>query len=907
MDLRGIDFRHWAEWGSSFYGDDPWFFLRELAQNSRDAGARHIEVESAESADRWQRLSFTDDGRGMSREHARKYLFRLYASSKEGNPDMAGQYGIGFWSILRYRPDEIVIASHDGREGWALALGADLTPREVSCPLVASGTRIVLSRPGRGETASFPQEVRAGLDRYCRHLRTAGRHPAPLSVTIAGVEIHRELSLPGFRPMSFSAPGIRGVVGLAPTPEVTVLARGLPVFHGRTLNELSHPHQHSAPDEPSGQGLAPVFLIDGDRLDATFSRQALVDNGAMRKMLAVAGRARQRLLQSLLRRARGDGEGRRERWFCRRGSLPPERAWRRGVILLSLLIALGFAVSRLILPRFLPRPAAEESPFWGQPRYRGPSEEGTAAPPAGFRYHPETAVWFRLFAADTFDPVHGWVRPEPSGLSPTAMASRASSPGMRVALPLTRAGDILLPCPVGSGIVPGSPALDGKAVPSPLRLGTDASWSIVAQAPGLLTYDCAPAEADSPLPTPPATLPWPEPLRQQLAEFAHRPAEVRAQSLRSWVASLWTFDPGPEAARAWRDDKGRRSFLDHALALRRGDCDVINGVLALALAQTGLPARLAIGFRGEAGRASGSLHAWAEYRFHDSWRPLDATIPTFRVEAPPSIAAPPPTAAAPAGSSGWLLLLPLCAGALAWGWLARRPRFTPAADPSPEGSAEPHLAELVRGVLNQRQAWQDRSTLFHTPLLPSLDGRKLSIARCMALARRGLLLSARPHHLDRLGLQGSRVPILAAGDSPSQELIPLLPGVYALDDLLGSGPPQPVSPGLRELFFAVNRLLRRAGPGWPHLVVGEWTGPGRVRALDLSRLAPRELGHRGRYFLLKNGDEGWTDLLRTFAANRPLACHRLLRELWSASPPLVGATPSFSRCLVPLLEGENPW
>lgn len=899
MNLRGIDFRQWAEWGSSFYGDDPWFFLRELAQNSRDAGARHIEVTAEQSLDHLQTLAFADDGRGMSREHARKYLFRLYASSKEGDPDMAGRYGIGFWSILRYRPDEIVIASHDGREGWALALDADLTPREVPCPLAIHGTRIVLSRAGKGENASFPQEVRAGLDRYCRYLRTAGRHPAPLSVTIAGVEIHRELSLPVFRSMSFSAPGIRGVVGLATTPEVTVLARGLPVFHGRTLNELRHPHPRSIPDEPSGQGLAPVFLIDGDRLDATFSRQALVDNGAMRRMLAVAGLARQRLLRSLLRRAGGDGEG-------RQGSLPPGRTWRRGVILLSVLIVLGFALSRLILPRFLPRPATVESPSWGQPRYLGPGEEGTAAPPAGFRYHPETATWFRLFAADTFDRVHGWVRPKPTGRSPTALAGRASSPGMRVTLPLTRAGDILLPCPVGSGIVPGSQALDGRAVSSPLRHGTDASWSIIVQAPGLLTYDCAPAEADSPLPPPLATLPWPEPLRRQLAKFARRPAELRAESLRSWVASLWTFDPGLSTARAWRDDEGRLSFLDRALALRRGDCDVINGVLALALAQTGLPARLAVGFRGEAGQASGTLHAWAEYRLHGSWQPLDATIPAFRTEAPPPIASPPPTAVAPAGSSGWFLLLPLCAGALAWGWFARRPRFTPVSDPSPEGSAEPRLAELVRGVLIQRHAWQDSSALFHTPLLPSLDGRKLSIARCMALARRGLLLSARPHHLDRIGLQRSRVPILAAGDSPSQELIPLLPGVHALDDLLGSGPPPPVSPGLRELLYAVNRLLRRAGPDWPHLLVGEWIGPGRVRPLDLSRLVPRELGHRGRYFLLKNGDEGWTDLLLAFAANRPLACHRLLRELWIAYPPLVDATPSFSRCLVPLLEEGTP-
>ena len=42
--MRGPEFQRWASHGLRDYGEDPWQFLRELAQNSRDAGARSIRV-----------------------------------------------------------------------------------------------------------------------------------------------------------------------------------------------------------------------------------------------------------------------------------------------------------------------------------------------------------------------------------------------------------------------------------------------------------------------------------------------------------------------------------------------------------------------------------------------------------------------------------------------------------------------------------------------------------------------------------------------------------------------------------------------------------------------------------------------------------------------------------------------
>ena len=92
------------------YGEDPYVFLRELGQNARDASAGRIRVSMRSEDDRaW--LIFSDDGRGMSLEHARAYLFRLYASSKEAEVASAGRFGVGFWSVLRWAPVRIEVHS----------------------------------------------------------------------------------------------------------------------------------------------------------------------------------------------------------------------------------------------------------------------------------------------------------------------------------------------------------------------------------------------------------------------------------------------------------------------------------------------------------------------------------------------------------------------------------------------------------------------------------------------------------------------------------------------------------------------------------------------------------------------------------------------------------------------------
>ena len=100
MKAHRHDFRKWIEAGYKDYGKDPWFFIRELAQNSRDAGAAFIRVKIGYTSAKEEVLVFEDDGCGMSYDHAVRYLFRLYASSKSNEKYAAGLFGIGFWTVL---------------------------------------------------------------------------------------------------------------------------------------------------------------------------------------------------------------------------------------------------------------------------------------------------------------------------------------------------------------------------------------------------------------------------------------------------------------------------------------------------------------------------------------------------------------------------------------------------------------------------------------------------------------------------------------------------------------------------------------------------------------------------------------------------------------------------------------
>ncbi|MBW2276262.1 MAG: ATP-binding protein [Deltaproteobacteria bacterium] len=279
------------------YGEDRMVFLRELAQNARDASATRIGVSAfVEGSDAV--VGFGDDGEGMEYEHARRFLFTLYASSKEKDSRSAGRFGVGFWSVLLFKPHRILIESMtEAGDAWAVALDGELAePRRIPCGLSTPGTRVTLRRTAQPKEAErLLVEIERALTRYCRYLRRNDRRGSPLPVHLNGKRVDEQINIDGPCWLAFRDGSVEGAVGLGERPRVELYARGLLVWRGTTLDEL----RYGAPpvDEVAHpEGLAPVYVINGNQLSVTLERRAVVDDRALARLRRVARRRMRELV-----------------------------------------------------------------------------------------------------------------------------------------------------------------------------------------------------------------------------------------------------------------------------------------------------------------------------------------------------------------------------------------------------------------------------------------------------------------------------------------------------------------------------------------------------------------------------------------------------------------------------------
>src|SRR6516162_7052260 len=87
---------------------DRYAFVRELVQNSIDAGATRVAVRVETAEDR-TRASVEDDGSGMTLAIIEGPLVTLFSSSKEGQEGKIGRYGVGFMSVFALDPSEVEV------------------------------------------------------------------------------------------------------------------------------------------------------------------------------------------------------------------------------------------------------------------------------------------------------------------------------------------------------------------------------------------------------------------------------------------------------------------------------------------------------------------------------------------------------------------------------------------------------------------------------------------------------------------------------------------------------------------------------------------------------------------------------------------------------------------------------
>ncbi len=650
---RSRAFRERARLEADRYGPDPWIFVRELLQNSRDAGANQVaftvgETEGPEGTVEW--VACHDDGEGMTFEHARRYLFALYASSKEDRKNQAGKFGVGFWSILRFDPKTIIIRScpRDGKP-WTVRLDGSLERAEHLDPPTRPGTEILLERP-KGD-GRLEHRIYDAVWQSARYLHRRDAVDQPLPITINGRSANAEFGL-GAPSASFRRRSVRGVVGLGRAPRVELFCRGLRVRSAACLEDLVAPAgRHTArirvqfPELP--EGLAPVALLESNALEVMLSRSDARDGRALARVVKLAQRELERLVERQLSFARPMP------WYRRavervRGRLRDSLAWR------TTAGSLVGAVAAVLLSLWLwgdgdaGTPPGEETPplpvaapevsvpvnrtyaDLGR-RYRGPRVDvlsPAAAEPVQLSYSPASE---RLhFAALTFPDLLDDGAPNHEAevrVAGTYQGIPCEHLCIDVAFPIHDRGVVRLPVPTGHRIVRGSVMLAERSISLYVTDEGHPAIDLGEGAEGLLRFQTTPGEDPGPKPRARVVSDLPEGLRTMTQRLAALPINQRTGELLAYVVENVEYDRSAELARLHTRAQGAgQGFIDRTIELGKGDCDVQNGLLVALMQASGVSARLAVGYLGVDGKALPWLHAWAEYRDeHGHWQIADAS------------------------------------------------------------------------------------------------------------------------------------------------------------------------------------------------------------------------------------------------------------------------------------------
>jgi hypothetical protein len=905
--MLGKDFRNLAEAVTRTYGNNPWFFLRELA------GARSIQVKAERTSSGLETLAFADDGLGMTAVHARRFLFRLYASDKAGDKMSAGKYGIGFWTILGFGPSQVSLQSRTLKTAWAVVMDADLEVESAACSLTRPGTAIVLTRPAVFPAApEFISTVEKELRGYCQYLRRNDRRGTMLPVYFHGQNVTVPMSLPGPLSYSFRSSSVEGAVGLAEKPLVMLYARGLPVWQGALLNQMSHLQTQPAGQSEIGRGLAPVFLLNGNRLDVTFSRSLVLENMALEKVKKTAEKALHRLLTNSL-------ESAFPRKWHQRGSDQLQiffrRLWRPSWKLLPLLLLIILPLEMIILSRFFP-PHTTQAPVFFSLRtdsinYSGatvslPFSETTIS----FTYSPPVPCWFKVFVAAEYDLQSGFIRSaELVSAAPLPYQSCSSEKMASMRLRTLEGGRIFLPLPPGHVLDPAGVVFEtGKH----LQVFSNSQGESSAEIPfggGTVTYRSCPQAQNQELAVAetsrltrlPDGLALPAALERSLSEGRFLNASEKMIRANALVRNLISYDTSWPTAQSYQQRTPKQPWLAEVLAIGKGDCDVINGIHALFLRKMGIPARLVIGLIGTRGSIQSGLHAWCEY-FDQGWKIFDASAGRAETTMPN----PETERSALAGSDFLaetsrlpdpglaslknlaLPALPIMVLILAFivFFKRRHDRQHHEIAPVLNNATKEFLLPVILQALLQPEIWGRDSPLWNHRFLPTLSGKPIAISHISKLLRRGRLLLTTSQNQLATAMKSTGIPVIDLSQIFFAPLLNLLSGAFNLDLLCQLQPQPPSRPGetAGSLLEAVNAVLRKITKKSTICLLS----PGLHNADFLHVFLPASPNQR-RFFFPKQFiainplGRKFNDLAVLHKTNPPLAIYKFLKTLNSES------------------------
>jgi hypothetical protein len=154
----------------------PMDFVRELIQNSIDAGTPRIEVwvdwnmSSEDGTTGIVEIHVDDFGEGMDEAVIDAQLTRMFSSTKENDLTKIGKFGIGFTSVFAIQPSAVLV--HTGRHGesWELLFHPDRSFDKVRLSTPVRGTQVTVFKSlDLADVAGTIGELKWVLEFWCEH------------------------------------------------------------------------------------------------------------------------------------------------------------------------------------------------------------------------------------------------------------------------------------------------------------------------------------------------------------------------------------------------------------------------------------------------------------------------------------------------------------------------------------------------------------------------------------------------------------------------------------------------------------------------------------------------------------------------------------------------------------------
>ncbi len=146
-------------------------FLRELVQNSLDAGSNSIDVSvQFDPETGFNLITVSDTGDGMDRTAIDEKLTRLFSSSKENDLTKVGKFGVGFVSVFSCQPEAVVVDTGRNGESWRIIFHPDHSFDRLASDDHFEGTTVrVYLNASKHDLSSLQKEALATLSFWCKH------------------------------------------------------------------------------------------------------------------------------------------------------------------------------------------------------------------------------------------------------------------------------------------------------------------------------------------------------------------------------------------------------------------------------------------------------------------------------------------------------------------------------------------------------------------------------------------------------------------------------------------------------------------------------------------------------------------------------------------------------------------